>query len=178
MCFCWCICRKGTLNFRLRRSSFKATISIGIVYTHAISYKNIIYIYIHIFLYYIHITVITHLKNKAISFPCFLIDLPSNSLGELRPGHVGLKTVHCMDVDWHQVQCLAGQSCPVAMEVSWLGGWIQRWSYKETIHFNAFYIILYYCNLNGSAVQAIFVQSFQSWDFVFKLAILLNSFFG
>ncbi len=53
MCFCWCICRKGTLNFRLRRSSFKATISIGIVYTHAISYKNIIYIYI-----YTHISIL------------------------------------------------------------------------------------------------------------------------
>ena len=173
MCFCWCICRKGTLNFRLWRSWFKATISIGIVYTHAISYKNIIYIYIYIYTYYCY-----HTSQKQSHLLPMFPDWPPFEFSWGTPGHVGLKTVHCMDVDWHQVQCLAGQSCPVAMEVSGLGGWIQRWSYKETIHFNAFDIILYYCDLNGSGVQAIFVQSFQSWDFVFKLAILLNSFFG
>eukprot|EP00434_Breviolum_minutum_P042362 symbB.v1.2.037702.t1/scaffold5640.1/size25837/2 len=27
----------------------------------------------------------------------------------------GLTTVHCMDVDWHQVQCLAGQSCQLQL---------------------------------------------------------------
>lgn len=60
------------------------------------------------------------------------------------PSREGLTTVHCMDVDWHQVQCLAGQSGQLAISMAVGGFWrMNKYEvtiYQEIIQSNVFFL--------------------------------------